>query len=314
MFCRYGFTADGMMCLTYAHISGELDFDQAHLANATGFAISARKISVDGDMHFRRKSTVTGTIRLLDACIGGRLDFEGSRLSRSKPGDLILDLGGIHAAVLDLRLEEPPECVIDLTYARVGSLIDAHQSWPAVVRLRGFTYEILEDESGRVRDRLRWLARDPDGYAPGIYDQLAAVYRRAGRVEDARRVAVAKHQRLRGQLNPLGRLWNWLLFLTVGYGYRTWWAGLWLAGLVLVGSAEFASAYPVHMHRTSAIVPAFSPIAYTLDVLLPVVDLGQQKAWIAQGGALVWTWFLTGAGWVLTTAVVVGLTSALRRD
>jgi hypothetical protein len=49
--------------------------------------------------------------------------------------------------------------------------------------------------------------------------------------------------------------------------------------------------------------PLFHPIAYTLDVLLPIVDLGQQNAWLPKGAALYWTWALTGAGWVLTTPV-----------
>jgi hypothetical protein len=55
-------------------------------------------------------------------------------------------------------------------------------------------------------------------------------------------------------------------------------------------------------------------VAYTLDVLLPIVDLGQEKAWYPQDSARVWTWVLTGAGWVLTTTVVAGLTNALKRD
>ena len=53
--------------------------------------------------------------------------------------------------------------------------------------------------------------------------------------------------------------------------------------------------------------PTFNPLAYTLDVLLPIVDLGQKSAWQPQGPTLYWSWALTLAGWVLTTAVVAGL-------
>jgi hypothetical protein len=53
---------------------------------------------------------------------------------------------------------------------------------------------------------------------------------------------------------------------------------------------------------------------YTLDVLLPIVDFGQEKAWTPLDSAQVWSWVLTGAGWVLTTTVVAGLTNALKRD
>jgi hypothetical protein len=102
--------------------------------------------------------------------------------------------------------------------------------------------------------------------------------------------------------------------LTVGYGYRTWLAGLWLVGLLTIGSVAFTSFYPTHMRPAAQMVPAFQPVAYTLDILLPIVDLGQEKAWQPEGVAQVWAWLLTGAGWVLTTAVVAGLTNAFKRD
>jgi hypothetical protein len=49
-------------------------------------------------------------------------------------------------------------------------------------------------------------------------------------------------------------------------------------------------------------------------VLLPIGDLGQEKAWIPQGWARNWAWFLIGAGWFLTTAAVAGLTGIFKRD
>ena len=73
-------------------------------------------------------------------------------------------------------------------------------------------------------------------------------------------------------------------------------------------------AYPAHMHRAAQVVPAFQPVVYALDALLPIVNFGQQQAWVPQGPALACSWLLTGAGWILTTAVVAGLTNALKRD
>jgi hypothetical protein len=201
-----------------------------------------------------------------------------------------------------------------LTNAQVGSFYDAPAGGPVVVRLRGFVYEVLENDSVSVRARLAWLARHEGGYAPGIYDQLAAAYRRTGHVEAARRVAIAKQWRRRRELNPLGKVWNWLLYLTVGYGYRTWLAGLWLAGLLLVGAVVFAGAQSTQMRPAATSVPQFQPVVYTLDVLLPVVDFGQEKAWIPLDSARVWSWVLTGAGWLLTTTVIAGLTNAIKRD
>jgi hypothetical protein len=45
-----------------------------------------------------------------------------------------------------------------------------------------------------------------------------------------------------------------------------------------------------------------------------IVDLGQQKAWQAHGAAMYWSWAFVAAGWVLTTAVVTGLTSIFKGD
>lgn len=115
-------------------------------------------------------------------------------------------------------------------------------------------------------------------------------------------------------LSPGGRLLNWLLYLTVGYGYRTWLAGLWLTGLLLLGTELFGTAYPQHMTSTDAHGPAFNALAYTLDLLVPIADLGQQKAWQPHGVLMYCSWAFMSAGWVLTTAVLAGVTGILKRD
>ena len=79
------------------------------------------------------------------------------------------------------------------------------------------------------------MARNPRGYSPQPYEQLAAVYRRAGRDQDARTVAIAKQRARRRTLSLPGRLWSLLLDGLVGYGYRTWVAGLWLGGVMAGG-------------------------------------------------------------------------------
>jgi hypothetical protein len=55
-------------------------------------------------------------------------------------------------------------------------------------------------------------------------------------------------------------------------------------------------------------------VEYALDVLLPNISLGQESAWIPHGWAARWTYGFILAGWVLTTAVVAGLTGVLKRD
>lgn len=93
-------------------------------------------------------------------------------------------------------------------------------------------------------------------------------------------------------------------------------AGQHLAGCACgLGTWIFSDAYPAHMIAISAHPPAFHAAAYALDLLLPVIGLGQKSAWQPQGSAvLYWSWALTAAGWILTSAVVAGLTGILKRD
>jgi hypothetical protein len=157
----------------------------------------------------------------------------------------------------------------------------------------------------------------PAATAPKPYEQLAAVYRRAGRDQDARTVAIAKQRARRRTLGLPGRLWSLLLAVLVGYGYRTWLAVVWLAGFLLVGWAVLDRA---HSHQELALSrpgeahPGFHGGIYALDTLLPVVDLHQQAVWVPRGGAQWWAWASILAGWVLTTAVVAALTGILKRD
>ena len=103
----------------------------------------------------------------------------------------------------------------------------------------------------------------------------------------------------------------------VGYGYRTWLAGVWLLGFWLVGWAAFDRAHAHHeldLARPGEARPSFHGAVYALDTLLPVVDLRQQAVWIPHGGVQWWAWASILAGWILTTAVVAALSGLLKRD
>jgi hypothetical protein len=108
-----------------------------------------------------------------------------------------------------------------------------------------------------------------------------------------------------------------MLDVLVGYGYRTWVAGIWLVGFWLVGWAVFDRAHAHHelvLAKPGTLHPGFEGAVYALDILLPVVDLQQQNVWIPTGGVKWWAWGAILAGWVLTTAVVAALTGLLKRD
>jgi len=317
MLCGEGFAATGEVSLNGAHIGGSLDLSGATLANPDGHALLAERLTVGKDMFCRDRFATTGAVNLRDAHITSQLDFTGATLTDPKGRPLFLQ--ELRAGALFLRdLNEPP-ARIDFTHTKVDTLLDEPASWPRRPVLDGFVYDALyEHRPVSARQRLDWLTRNPDGYNPQPYEQLAAVYRRAGRDQDARTVAIAKQRVRRRTLGLPMRLWSLLLDGLVGYGYRTWLAGAWLLGFWLIGWAVFDRA---HAHQNLVLAtkpgeshPSYHGAAYALDTLLPVVDLHQQAVWIPRGGAQWWAWASILAGWILTTAVVAALTGLLKRD
>jgi hypothetical protein len=307
-----GFAAEGLIHLTNAQVSEEIDLKGAILSNPQGYALQAERLAVGDSVLCTKGFTALGAVRLADSKIGGNLDFTGALLS--EPAGNTLDLRGVTARTL-IAQPATPANQIDLRHARVIVLDDNPATWPAQLQLRGFTYENLEqDRSVSVSTRLGWLERDTEGYIPQPYEQLVSTYRRAGQEEAARKVAIAKRKRQRQMLNPPAKIWNWLLYLSIGYGYRTWHAGLWLLGLMLAGAAVFAHAYPTDMIATSRHPMPFNAPIYTLDVLLPIINLGQEDSWQPTGIALGVYWALIILGWALSSALVAGLAGIVKQD
>lgn len=300
-------TVEGRVSMPGAQVSGGLGLSDAHLSNRSQYALGAPGLEVGANM-VCRNLTVEGCISMPRARIGGSLNLTMTRFSYPTLGNLVLNLEAASVAELVLKPDGPHADVI-LAGATVGAFYDDQQTWPHALDMKGFTYQVLGNDEVTVKDRLRWLKLQPGGYVPQIYDQLADCYRQAGNDAAARRTAIAKQWRRRHAFSPL----NWLWYITVGYGYRTWLAGLWLAGLAVLGTVLFSHAYPRHFVQNPGHQETFSPFGYTLDVLLPIVDLGQKSSWTPLGYAMYWSWALTLVGWVLVTAAVAGLTSVLKR-
>lgn len=328
-----------VISLTNAHIGGQLGLDGAKLSGGgwpldlsgvtlrpsqdaapsapqlQGAALVADRLAVDQSMFCQEGFTAEGEVRLVGARIGGQLGFNGASLSN--PGGVALRLNEASVgASLWLRLAAQPNGELDLTSMRVaGALYDSEQSWPTALRVRGCTYDHLEAKPKVDSEaRLRWLQRDSEGYSPQPYEQLIAFYRRSGHDGAARQAAIAKQRKRRAELRGMAKVWNFLLDWTVAYGYRTWQAALGLLLLLPIGTAVFAHAHPDDVTAVEGRVSDFQAFIYTLDLLIPVINLHQRDEWIADGAAQWWALGFTLGGWVLTTAVVAALTGILKRD
>jgi hypothetical protein len=184
--------------------------------------------------------------------------------------------------------------------------------------------------------RARGAAKEAPDFTPGPYEQLAAVYRQAGRDSEARKVAIKRRSDLRryGKLNPYRWVGNWFLGWSIGYGYRTWRAGVGLVAVFIIFAllACFAQQHhlmvpvgntaglPVSATKCTSSYPCFYPVGYAIDTVIPVINVHQAAYWGPDGNAplgrawVVATWIATGLGWALATLLVAGYTGLVRRD
>jgi hypothetical protein len=258
---------------------------------------------VSGAVCARTGVRIDGELRLGRAEVGGTVDLTDADLRNS--GGVALDGWGLRAGQLTL-LPTAVDGTVDLRHARFDVLRDDPARWPAELRLDGATYTALEPVLA-AQDRLPWLAGD--GYRPQPYEQLAAVYRGSGREADARTVLLARERRRRRHLSTAGRVWGLLQDALVGYGYRPGRAWLWLLALIALGSVVVSLRPPTQ--RAGG--PAFNPVIYTVDLLIPIVDFGQERAFDVNGPAGWLAYGLTAMGWILFTAVAAAVGRAVNR-
>jgi hypothetical protein len=253
--------------------------------------------------------TAVGSLRLAGTSAGGAITLKQVQLDC--PSGIALDAPALQARELVLLPATPIQGAVDLSYAMIGVLRDDPGSWPGQVRLEGLAYQALDPQLP-ARQRLQWLARDPRGHQPQPYEQLAAHYNAIGQPAQARAVLYAREQVQRRERAPVYRIWSLLQDVTVGYGYRPRRALAWLALLLGTGSVVFSIAPPPPLQPGA--VPHFNGIIYTLDLLLPVVNLGQKYSFNPSGAEQWLSYLLIAVGWTLATTVAAGAARILRRS
>ncbi|MFC9244398.1 hypothetical protein ACFT7S_10320 [Streptomyces sp. NPDC057136] len=89
-------------------------------------------------------------------------------------------------------------------------------------------------------------------------------------------------------------------------------AAVWLVALLAAGATVFALHRPTPLSKAPG--PDFNLAIYTLDLLLPVVDFGQERAFQPAEPTQWIAWALIGAGWLLATVLAAGITRVLSRQ
>jgi hypothetical protein len=260
----------------------DLDFSRSDFGTVTPTAEAHLVLSrarITGDLVFRR---VTGMIRgfwLRGASVGGLVDDLASWLI-------------VHNLVLD-----------GFCYTRFSDLDESVMS-------AGVRHYSATDANSRIK----WLDRQVpsdliQNFKPQPWEQLIHVLRAMGHEDDAKRVAIEKQTRMRrlGTISRLGSILHWFFGKFIGYGYRP------LRGAVYIAIVWLClGAFYDHMAQRGVFAPTdariftdprfepcrlehggnwttchFNPIEYTtfnafafsLDLILPLVGLSQDKDW-----------------------------------
>jgi hypothetical protein len=304
-----------------ARVSGPLDAGGARRA-----ALVLDRIEVGGDMRLDEGFAAAGLVSLRRAQIGGDLDCTSAAFDRvgdAAWGDgtsLVLDRARIGGT---LRLGQLAAPLLGASFAgtHVKALVDDLSTWGERLVLDGFAYSRFGD--GAPLDagfRLAWMERQPSSHIDADFRmqpwrRVIRVLRRMGHAASANDLAIRREQRLRrigriGQTVPGALRWaargaHRLFGALAGYGWRPqrllgWSLGVWLLAAALFGLAQHEGALlPVGMPALSP----FSPLAYTLDLMLPLVDLNEKRHWLPAPGAAAsfgWSDMVRLAGWAVT--------------
>ena len=336
LYCDNGFTAIGEVCSIGAHVKGSVYLNNAELGTPTpnpavitptGVALRMVRTTIDGDLGCWEGFVGHGTLDLSRSTVAGEFRLLTTEL---KGYPKAADLSNSQSAMLQLS-GDPPPGVLDLSKANADFFKDSAAYWQSGdVILDGFEYRAIDMNWVTVKQRVQWLSRameaskrkpggDHDGYVPQPYEQLAAVYRRAGDDRAAHSIQLAKFRqrnRVIGWRRWYSKLWNFVQDAVIGYGFRPTRAFLWLLVLYAAGVVLFryvSTPYSIATgHRTFTLSDS---VGYTLDLILPASALQERQVWQSSNGlGEVAAAGLVVFGWVLTATVFAAATRVLQRD
>ncbi len=294
--------------------------DQRRGSRWRGTALRCRAATVGGDVDLRG-AVIAESLDLRAARVSGSILLVGTRLEADETSAIAAEK--LTAHTLRLQPKGAPRSRVSLEGARLELLADGPTSWPssAPISIEDFQYVRLESELS-LRDRLTWLRKATGRYSPQPYEHLASCLVAAGRENEARRIRFDKIRRSYESRGVLTRSWGKLQEWTVGFGYRPFRAVLIIIALWVGGAAWFwQGVTPCSRGRNSYTGlcpvntnnhPAWDPWLYSLDLLVPIIDIGHAKAWDPAGISKMVMIFLIMCGWLFTTTIVAAVTRALR--
>lgn len=325
-----GLHAAGPVDFGGASLGGVLDCAGAAFGAAKGEAFSARNMNVAEIFYWRNVSVPSGAVLLTQARVGALADDLDSW-----PGEGRLMMDGF---VYDRIVYGDTSAKRRLTWLDKHASNEfqpqPHQQLAAVIGDMGHRFDrgrVLIDMERRLRRQTRAdMARGGRSFPEPV-------------------------RRMRNLIRiGLHRVWDAALYGLVGYGYRPWWALVWGvamiaivwaasaavwtagglapdAGPVLVSAAWQALAQDPSIANPAAAWTApgapgqdyetFRPWIYAVDVVVPLVNLGQDAAWspstVRGPVGLIWhhlEWLFRLFGWVVAALGAGAVAGGIRND
>lgn len=337
-----GATVTGGINLNGATIGGQFICDNAALLGNGPLALSAEGLRVDQSFFFRRLRAVNGAVLLGAAHVGNLVDDPTSWAAIT--GEV--DLDGFTYE----RIQSAIDSATRLAW------LEKCARWRGEVFPQPYTQlaKVLAG-MGHSRSARQVLHRREQRMAEHQFEldlvRLSQLDLQAKQTDPiAAQSARADAGRLRIGMTAT-RVWTLFLDRLIGFGFRPEFALAWAAGTFLLATLVYWVAYSTGgMVPNSAVVmistswaeamaqapaaPAllwtsmaegqhyesFAALPYALDVVLPIVDLGQQSAWapttLTIPGTLAWvaTWVFTLFGWMLSALLVAALTGLIQKN
>lgn len=360
LFLLERFIAAGSVRLLGATIGGQLALRGAQLGvDQNGNALVADGMRVASSVLLGDGFSAAGSVRFPGATIGSQLALSGAQLTGSLNGHSMRVANG---GVIFDELSAAGE--VQLTEARIdGPLLLEGASATEIVLdgmscasiFPGSTGPRLTLRAARFgavggvdgwRDQLAWIRRQGwIDWSPDPYEQVIADYVRSGDEESARMIRIARAEDELRHLRETRRkgtwryrFWRRAFGVLVGYGYKRYRAGWALVATIVVATLMFGWG-----EREGAMVPndppdvqgpcgedypCFNAVVYGIDVVLPIIDLGQDSAWrpievetttpiagLDPGGWWITArWVFIALGWILASVFVAAFTGLVQRS
>jgi hypothetical protein len=297
----------GEVNLRSIRVGERLLLSGAELHDPFGMACRLSRAQITADL-FCGHMTADGQVKLTGATVGAKVGLHRSTFTH--PAGSAISAEGLRAQELLLEPDVRVEGGADLRHATIGVLHDDPATWPDRLYLDGMTYQALNPRLPADR-RLGWLPETREDTSRSRTSSSRPITPPSASLPRPATCCTPESGFQHQGKGPVAKAWSLLQHITVGYGYRPRRALGWLALLLIAGSIVFSVTPPPALQAGNA--PHFNGIIYTLDLMLPVVNLGQKYAF-NPGGAEQWlSYFLITAGWKLATTVATGVARILRR-